>query len=422
MLSLVLDLFRQVRGILRPFNGGLGNGQGWGRGTIIPISNRTGGDLPLMTVVHPVTAGGARAEPTTTDAQTDVLGVVVGYLDQTGLLIEADAPDGSTVAVLTAGVTSVLIDANVERGDFAFAAATDGQARGGASAGPGAFGQFVGSGAAGQYALVRLSPTGFGASPVVYAPTTADYLVGTAQAGLSAEIVVGATPGGELGNTWASPTVDTTHSGSSHAATEAAAESYSDAALAAHTGDTTDAHDASAVSIADSGGYFAATDVEGALQALASGAVTGAADPWTTIIKAADQDVFSNTTGVDDTHLQFATAAGTMYVIEIYIIYASPVGGGVPDIKIVVGEDGTPSRGMMQANGFSTADNAQSSNLLANNGSLTAFGGAAAKRMILGRGAFLGNGGTMKFRWCQNTTSTDVTRVYAGSVLRYRAI
>ncbi len=49
------------------------------------------------------------------------------------------------------------------------------------------------------------------------APTTADYLVGTSQAGLSAEIVVGTTPGGELGNTWASPTVDATHSGSAHA-------------------------------------------------------------------------------------------------------------------------------------------------------------------------------------------------------------
>ena len=48
------------------------------------------------------------------------------------------------------------------------------------------------------------------------APSTADYLVGTAQGGLSAEIVVGTTPGGELGNTWASPTVDATHSGSQH--------------------------------------------------------------------------------------------------------------------------------------------------------------------------------------------------------------
>ena len=54
-----------------------------------------------------------------------------------------------------------------------------------------------------------------------HAPTTADYLVGTAQAGLSAEIVVGATPGGELGGTWAAPTVDATHAGSTHPPTDA---------------------------------------------------------------------------------------------------------------------------------------------------------------------------------------------------------
>jgi hypothetical protein len=72
----------------------------------------------------------------------------------------------------------------------------------------------------------------------VGAPTTADYLVGTAQAGLSAEIAVGTTPGGELGNTWANPTVDTTHSGSSHAATQSAAEATAAAALAAHVAST----------------------------------------------------------------------------------------------------------------------------------------------------------------------------------------
>lgn len=64
------------------------------------------------------------------------------------------------------------------------------------------------------------------------APSTPDYLVGTAQAGLSSEIVVGTTPGGELGGTWPSPTVDATHSGSSHAATQAAAEATAAAALA----------------------------------------------------------------------------------------------------------------------------------------------------------------------------------------------
>lgn len=48
------------------------------------------------------------------------------------------------------------------------------------------------------------------------APTDADYLVGTANGSLSAEIVVGTSPGGELGGTWASPTVDAIHSGSAH--------------------------------------------------------------------------------------------------------------------------------------------------------------------------------------------------------------
>jgi hypothetical protein len=55
------------------------------------------------------------------------------------------------------------------------------------------------------------APSGSGA------PASVDYLVGTADGGLSAEIVVGTTPGGELGGTWASPTVDATHSGSPHA-------------------------------------------------------------------------------------------------------------------------------------------------------------------------------------------------------------
>lgn len=50
------------------------------------------------------------------------------------------------------------------------------------------------------------------------APATSDYLVGTSDSGLSAEIVVGTSPGGELGGTWASPTVDATHSGSAHVA------------------------------------------------------------------------------------------------------------------------------------------------------------------------------------------------------------
>jgi hypothetical protein len=74
------------------------------------------------------------------------------------------------------------------------------------------------------------------------APDDADYLVGTAHGDLSAEIVVGTTPGGELGGTWASPTVDATHSGSSHAGIQAAAEATAAGALASHEADTTNVH------------------------------------------------------------------------------------------------------------------------------------------------------------------------------------
>lgn len=104
------------------------------------------------------------------------------------------------------------------------------------------------------------------------APSTADYLVGTAQGGLSAEIVVGTSPGGELGGTWASPTVDATHAGSTHSA-----------ATDTHIADTSAAHAASAISIADAGGDFTATDVEGALDELQADneAHVAAADPHT---------------------------------------------------------------------------------------------------------------------------------------------
>lgn len=74
------------------------------------------------------------------------------------------------------------------------------------------------------------------------APDDATYLVTTANPDLAAEVVVGATPGGELGGTWASPTVDATHSGSSHASVQAAAEATAAAALAAHEADTTSVH------------------------------------------------------------------------------------------------------------------------------------------------------------------------------------
>lgn len=94
------------------------------------------------------------------------------------------------------------------------------------------------------------------------APSTVDYLVGTASGGLSAEIVVGTSPGGELGGTWASPTIDATHSGSSHASVQAAAEATAAAALTAHEADTTGIH-----GITDTSALLKSSDIGSSVQA-----------------------------------------------------------------------------------------------------------------------------------------------------------
>lgn len=105
------------------------------------------------------------------------------------------------------------------------------------------------------------------------APLGAGYLVTVADVDLTGEVVVGLTPGGELGGTWPAPTVNATHSGSSHADAAAAGASVADA----HIADASDAHDASAISIVDAAGDFTATEVEGALAELQADAEAHAA-------------------------------------------------------------------------------------------------------------------------------------------------
>lgn len=361
MIGLILDLARQVRGLLRPTYGGTGNTRVWARGTVLPYSNRSGASLPLMTAVRSVVAGGPRIEPTDTDAE-EVLGVVVGYFDVTGKLVEDDAADNTNeVAVLVDGVTNVLTSAEIDLGDYAYASTTAGQVYGDAALVAGAFGRFLGRAGADGYAPVRILPTsaasggggapdtadylvgttqaglsaeivvgtspggelgGTWASPTVdtthsgsthasRAPASADYLVGTADAGLSGEIVVGTTPGGELGNTWASPTVDASHSGSTHASVAATAASD----LAAHTGDTVDAHDASAVSILDSGAYFSGGDTEAALQELGAAAWGGGG--LTSPIAGWTGDGSDGAADLDGTNTySWATKTGSVYVLN----------------------------------------------------------------------------------------------------------
>jgi hypothetical protein len=148
------------------------------------------------------------------------------------------------------------------------------------------------------------------------------------------------------------------------------------------------------------------------------GANTGG---WTVVRKSADESI-ANATLQDDDHLQLQTVAGTAYEVEVLAIYASPAGAGTPDIKCELSEDAT-ARGAVQWLGLSTADAAQTLSTTDVGGTSATFGTAAAKRVLRALAVHVGGGGLLKFKWAQNTvTAGSPTVVYAGSVLRYRAL
>jgi hypothetical protein len=133
------------------------------------------------------------------------------------------------------------------------------------------------------------------------APTDADYLVGTANGSLSAEIVVGTSPGGELGGTWASPTVDATHSGSSHASVQSAAEATAASALSTHAADTTSVHGITDTSVLEttSGSQSKADAAASAAESYADSAVATHSADTTSVHGVADTSALYRAGGTD---------------------------------------------------------------------------------------------------------------------------
>lgn len=344
MSWLVLDLVRQVRERLRPLNGGTGNAHGWSRGAIYEGFNATGSTLTEGTLVR-ATVNANLVESTTTDGET-VLGVVVGYLTGDGGLVEGDAPDGGTVAVLTQGVVAVIVDTTVNRGATAFAAATDGQAREGTTIEPNAFGRFLEDATGGYPALV--------------------YLTGGSVSGSAAEHDI---------------------DGDSHIGFPGDDDTF--------------------------------------LRADGEWATPSGADPWTTVQAASDEDVSSAGTGTtlqDDDELFTATlTSGKLYLFEMDLIIRNPVSTG-GNFKMSFGEDNT-GRGVYNGLGSNTSGNPvnqqQNCRLDQNTAWITV---STEYKNVHVVGWYIGNGNAAKLQWAQNTSSANVVRRYAGSVLRYRLV
>ena len=153
-----LDLSAAVWKVLPRRFDGTGNAKGYALAVVESFPNGMSASLPLYTVVTlKAAANDRRVEAAETEDGTDVLGVVVGrffgdYSDE----FEAAAPGASDlVAVMTKGVTKVLIGTSVTRGHYAFVHGTDGHAKGSSSMGLGAFGRFIET-SSGSTALVSL--------------------------------------------------------------------------------------------------------------------------------------------------------------------------------------------------------------------------------------------------------------------------
>lgn len=142
---------------------------------------------------------------------------------------------------------------------------------------------------------------------------------------------------------------------------------------------------------------------------------------WTTVTKTGDESVASSTATQNDDELTFSTAAGTLYIYEAVIIYASPDGGGTPDIKFEFDDASAQPEGMWSVWRLGTTNVAGASDLTLGVTTTTA-GTAATKRLILVQGWVIGGGGSTTFKWAQNTSNVNPTIVYAGSYLRYKTV
>ncbi len=166
----LIDLTTQVQGILPVLHGGTGNEYGYARDCLfVTYVNGTGGTLTRKTLVTvPNGSGDAQLGKTTVANQVNVTGVIVGRISilagEVGLLLDEDVDDGEFAAVAIVGHAWVDVEAAVAVGDYAYAANTDGKAKGASvtEAQKAAFGMFESATSGSGQAFVRL----FGSGPI----------------------------------------------------------------------------------------------------------------------------------------------------------------------------------------------------------------------------------------------------------------
>lgn len=146
---------------------------------------------------------------------------------------------------------------------------------------------------------------------------------------------------------------------------------------------------------------------------------------WTIITKAGDESVTGSTTLQDDNDLLFSTASGALYEIELILLMTASTTG---DFKCALGETTAVNHGQSLGSGLGATGQTALTSIRHDQTGLIIAGtaggsGATDARALLIKGTHVGQGGTLKLLWAQNTSDgAQATIVKAGSILRYRRL
>jgi hypothetical protein len=268
-----------------------------------------------------------------------------------------------------------------------------------------------------------LSPDAVAAA--LYAPIAADYLVGTTNGTLTGEIVAGTAPGGELGGTWGSPTVDTVHAEGGHAAMIATHTADGDAHHAeAHTvpshtgtpgGELVGTWTSPTVDAAHGGGSHAAT--QAAAEATADAALTThEATPHgsTFLSVASDITYTADTTLATLTGLSFTGVANADYAIWGCLMVTESNPGGDIDLKFTVPTGAVAEGQVSGASATAVFDDATEGGIGLVDGATVALPFSAVLDMA-------GTGGTVGLQAAQNGATGSLI-VRKGSWMAVQAL
>lgn len=196
--------------------------------------------------------------------------------------------------------------------------------------------------------------------------------------------------------------------------------------LTAHLNDTAAAHAASAVSIADAGGYFTGTEVEAALQEL--GALPGGS--WdVNLTLAADETVTNSTVLADVTGMSFAVVAGEVWECELHFACVSP--DVQTDVKVELLTTGTWTTGASSSDGVHYSATGALTNraptvfssTTAALGGLNVNNGDNVVRPVILRFRFLvATSGTVKFQVANVIANSSTSTIKAGAKLLARQL